>query len=226
MRRWTPIICPCCATTSPRNSTHLDRLDEAREAFSDVCLVPPARSEDFDPDGYWRIVLPHNLTRRTAAILRELYIAREHLAQDRDTPPFKIMLDKTLVAVAQTAPTSLSDLAEIDGMSPTLIRRYGRTVIDAVSAGMRAKTPVPPPPDPPADPLVVERYTALREWRKTRALERGVESDVIISKDALWTLAERAPDSLDEMDDVPGLGPWRLGVYGVEILEVIRRYRR
>ena len=61
-------------------------------------------------------------------------------------------------------------------------------------------------PEPPADPVVVERYTALREWRKTRALERGVESDVIISKDALWTLAERAPDSLDEMDDVPGLG--------------------
>ena len=204
----------------------MNRLEEAREAFSDVCLVPPARSEEFDPDGYWRIAQPHHLTRRTSAILRELYIAREHLARDKDTPPFKIMLDKILIAVAQAAPSSLSDLAEIDSMSPTLVRRYGRILIEAVAAGMRAKVPLPPPPDPPADPVVVERYTALREWRKARALERGVESDVIISKDALWTLAERAPDSLDEMDDVRGLGPWRLGVYGVEILEVIRRYRR
>ena len=73
---------------------------------------------------------------------------------------------------------------------------------------------------------MVERYAALREWRKTRALKRGVESDVIISKNALWTLAERAPTNLDEMDGVPGLGPWRLEVYGAEILEVIRRYRR
>ena len=72
---------------------------------------------------------------------------------------------------------------------------------------------------------MVELYTALREWRKTRAIERGVESDVIISKDALWTLAERGPDSLDEMDDVPGLGPWRLEVYGAELLEVIRRFK-
>ncbi|MBI1258586.1 MAG: ribonuclease D [Chloroflexi bacterium] len=205
---------------------HLHRIEEAREAFSDVCLVPPARSEDFNPEGYWRIAQPHHLTRRTSALLRELYIAREHLAQEKDTPPFKIMLDKTLVAVAQAAPTSLGDLAGIDGMSPTLIRRYGRIVIDAVAAGLRAKAPIPPPLDPPADPTVVERYTALREWRKARAMERGVESDVIISKDALWTLAERAPDSLDEMDDVRGLGPWRLGVYGAEILEVIRRYRR
>ncbi|MEO8393932.1 MAG: HRDC domain-containing protein, partial [Chloroflexota bacterium] len=152
--------------------------------------------------------------------------AREHLAREKDTPPFKILVDKTLVAIAQAAPTSLIDLSQVEGMSPTQMRRYGRVMLDAVSAGIRAKTPTPPPPDPPADPFVVERYTALREWRKARALERGVESDVIISKDALWTLAERAPDSLDDMDEVRGLGPWRLGAYGAEILEVIRRYRR
>jgi len=204
----------------------LNRLEEAHEAFSDVCLVPPARSEEFDPDGYWRIAQPHNLTRRTSAILREVYIAREHLAREKDTPPFKILLDKTLVSVAQAAPTTLADLGQIDGMSPTQVRRYGRVLLEAVSAGLHAKMPTPPTPEPPADPVVVERYSALREWRKTRALERGVESDVIISKDALWTLAERAPDSLDDMDDVQGLGPWRLGVYGAEILEVIRRYRR
>ena len=204
----------------------LDRSEEAHEAFRDVCGVPPARRDEFDADGYWRIVLPHNLTRRAAAILREVYIAREHLAREKDTPPFKIFLDKTLVAVAQSAPASLSDLSQIEGMSPTQVRRYGRVLLDAVSAGMHAKLPSPPPPEVPSDPVVVERYSALREWRKTRAQERGVESDVIISKDALWTLAERAPDSLDDMDNVSGLGPWRLGVYGAEILEVIRRYRR
>lgn len=204
----------------------LDRLDEAAEAFRDVCRVPPARSLEFDSEGYWRISLPNNLTRRAAAVLREVYHVREHIAQERDIPSFKVMSDKALVAIAQAAPASMSELSQVDGIPPIQVRRYGRLLLDAVDAGMRARLPTPPMPDPPADPVVVERYTALREWRKARALERGVESDVIISKDALWTLAERAPDSLDEMDDVPGLGPWRLGVYGVEILEVIRRYRR
>ncbi len=204
----------------------LDRLEEAYEAFRDVCRVPPARRDEFDPEGYWRISLPNNLNRREAAILREVYLTRERIAQERDVPPFKILSDKTLIALAQRAPLSFNDLREIDGMSPAQVRRYGQVLLDAVSAGQHARLPSPPAPEPSADPAVVERYTALREWRKHRALERGVESDVIISKDALWMLAERAPASLDEMHDVPGLGPWRLGVYGIEILDVIRRYRR
>lgn len=204
----------------------LGRVEEAAEAFRDVCRVPPARANGFDEDGYWRISLPNNLTRRAAALLREVYIARERVAQERDVPPFKVLADKTLVAIALAAPTSMSELSQVVGLTPLQVRRYGRILLDAVAVGARAKLPTPPTPTPPADPEVVERYTALREWRKTRALERGVESDVIISKDALWALAERAPDSLDEMDDVPGLGPWRLGVYGPELLEVIRRYRR
>jgi ribonuclease D len=170
--------------------------------------------------------LPNNLTRREAAVLRELYAMRERIAQERDVPPFKVFSDKTLVAVAQHSPSTLNDLRPIEGMTPPQLRRYGKTLLDAVAIGQHAKLPSPPTPVPPSDPTVVERYAALREWRKARALERGVESDVIISKDALWTLAERAPDSIDEMDNVPGLGPWRREVYGAEILEVIRRYRR
>lgn len=204
----------------------MNRLDEASEAFRDVCNVPPARNLGFDAEGYWRISLPNNLTRRAAAILREVYLTRETVAQERDVPSFKVMSDKTLVAIAQAAPGNMNELSQVEGMTPIQVRRYGRVLLDAVGAGMRARLPTPPVPEPPADPVVVECYTALREWRKARALERGVESDVIISKDALWTLAERAPDSLDDMDDVPGLGPWRLGVYGPELLEVISRYRR
>lgn len=204
----------------------LDRLEEAYEAFRDVSRVPAARREVFDPEGYWRMSLPNNLTRREAAILRELYAMRERIAQERDVPPFKVFADKTLMVVAQRAPSSMNELRPIEGMSPPQLRRYGKTLLDAVAIGMHAKLPTPPTPAPPTDPTVVERYAALREWRKTRALERGVESDVIISKDALWMLAERAPQSIDDMDDVPGLGPWRREVYGAEILEVIRRYRR
>jgi ribonuclease D len=203
----------------------LNRLDEAREAFRDVCRVPAARRDEFDAEGYWRMSLPNNLTRRAAAILREIYVLREEIARERDVPPFKVFSDKTLITVAQTVPTTLGDLSQIEGMTPLQVRRYGRSMLDAVDIGVHAHLPTPPRPIPPADPVVVERYAALREWRKTRALERGVESDVIISKDALWTLAERAPSSREEMDNVPGLGPWRLEVYGAEILEVIRRNR-
>ena len=57
-----------------------------------------------------------------------------------------------------------------------------------------------------------------------RAEQRGVESDVIISKHTLWKLAQLAPENLDEMADIPGLGPWRLATYGRDILNVIQEY--
>ena len=203
----------------------LNRVEESNEAFLDVLRTPPARRETFDPEGYWRLCLPNHLTRRQAAIVRELYLLREQLAEARDVPPFKVMTDKVLIAIARSTPTNNGDLRAINGVSAGQVRRYGRAVLDAIDAGLHAKLPSPPVPEPPADPVVVERYAALREWRKLRALDRGVESDVIISKNALWMLAERAPDSLNEMDGVPGLGPWRRDVYGAEILDVIRKNR-
>jgi ribonuclease D len=204
--------------------TRLKRWEEAREAFREACYVPPARAAEFDPEGYWRIALPLHLPRRTVAILRELYLLRESIARQRDVPPFKVMSDKTLALMAEAAPRNLLDLTSMNGVGASLVRRFGRDILAAVERGEQGKPPAPPRPEPSADPEVVERYTALREWRKHRALERGVESDVIISRDALWELARRAPKSLEAMRDVPGLGPWRLETYGVELLEVITRY--
>jgi ribonuclease D len=65
---------------------------------------------------------------------------------------------------------------------------------------------------------------ALHLWRKEKALRRGVESDVIVSKQTLWDIAERAPTTLDELRSVDGLGPWRLANYGQEILQILAQH--
>jgi ribonuclease D len=200
-----------------------NRLAEAHETFEELCRVPPG-SNEFDPEGYWSIGYPYRLPRRQMAILRELYLFRDQIARQRNVPLFKVFTDKTLVAIAQNAPHEVNDLHGIDGMSPTQLRRYGASLIQAVGRGETAKLPQPPARQPAVDPDVVERYTALRDWRRGRAQERGVESDVIISKDALWALAEKSPKTLEEMADIPGLGPWRLNAYGQEILDMIQRF--
>jgi ribonuclease D len=204
--------------------TELDRWEEAREAFEELANVVSASANGFDPEGYWRIALPNHLTRRQAAILREVYLLREDLARQRDVPTFKVFTDKMLTAVAIAAPSTVAELEAVEGFPTSQARRYSKPLLAAVQRGIEGKLPQPPPLEPPADPNVVERYTALREWRKERAALRGVESDVIISKDALWMLAERAPTSLDEMRDVRGIGTWRLQQYGDELLKVIKRY--
>lgn len=204
--------------------TELNYWEDARETFTELAEVTGA-VRAFDPEGYWRLAIPNHLNRRQTAILRELYLLREEIAKSRDVPPFKVMQDKSMVALAQAAPESLGEMERANGVPFSITRRYGLEMLEAIERGKAARVPVPPRPEPPTDPVIVECYTALREWRKTRALERGVESDVIISRETLWTLAERRPKTLDEMRSIRGLGEWRLGQYGKEILAVTSRYQ-
>jgi ribonuclease D len=198
-------------------------LVEARETLIEACDVPVVVNE-FDPDGYWRIGIPNDLTRRQMAILREVYLLRDRLARERDCPPFKVFNDQVLLAMSENAPGTLNDLHRIKGMSTQQVRRYGRVLIQAVERGKRSSLPFPPPRPPDLDPDVVERFTVLREWRKLRAEQRGVESDVIISKEALWALAYKVPVTIDDLNNIEGLGPWRLATYGDELLKVMEPF--
>ena len=78
---------------------------EALEAFDQIAASEPM-SHTFDPESFWRIKGTQDLTRREQAILRELYIWRDREARRRERPLFKVLNDRTLVAVAQAAPWS------------------------------------------------------------------------------------------------------------------------
>ncbi|NWG17773.1 MAG: HRDC domain-containing protein [Chloroflexi bacterium] len=202
----------------------INALDEAWETFVENARVP-AINHQFDPEGYWRIGFNADLSRRQMALLRELYLLRESIAEERDTPPFKVFGDSVLVALAVAAPYTPERMKGIPGMTRAQIDRYGQRIVQAVERGRRAPVPQPPP-RPVTDPIVTERYNALRLWRKTRAEARGVESDVILSKDTLWSLAQRGPAHPDDLRGINGLGPWRIATYGQEILDILKPLAR
>jgi ribonuclease D len=201
-------------------------IEEAEEWFDEVAHFPPGKPRRHTDGDFWRLALPNQMTQEQAGVLRAVYNLREKLAQRRDVPPFKIVSDQALVAIARAMPSRPMDLRHAGGLAASQIDRYGEELIAAVRQGQAAAPPQPPPLDPPADPLVVERYSALREWRKARAAERGVEADVIVSKDALWSLAERAPLTVEAIGVMRGFGTWRQAQYGAEVIRVLRRFHR
>lgn len=196
------------------------RLVEARETFAELPKLPPAEYH-FDTEGYWRIQAVRNLSRQQIAIARELYLTRDSIARRKDRPHFKVFGDHTLVRLAELAPRRIEDLYNVKGLSSQLVRTDGAALLDAVAQGRQASPPQPPQRRPPTDPDVLERYEALKSWRKGRAQQRGVESDVILARDTLWILARKVPSTLDELDTIPGLGPWRRAEYGEELLDVL-----
>lgn len=199
-----------------------NRLTEAREMFAALCALPAAEYH-FDPEGYWRIQAVRDLGLRQVAIARELYLLRDAIARRLNRPPFKVFNDRTLVALAEQAPRHLEDLRGTAGLSIRLVQRDGTAILEAVARGRQAEPPRPPQRRRPSDPALQERYEVLHEWRKQRAAERGVESDVIVPRETLWALARQMPASLEELDDIPGLGPWRRAEYGAELLAMLER---
>jgi ribonuclease D len=195
-------------------------LDEAKEVFHDVLLVE-VKAQEFDPESFWRLARPEQLTKRQLAILRELFLLREDIARNENLPPFKVMENRRLVELASNAPNHQRELYDLRFMQARLLRTYGDDIMSALQRGKQAPPPVPRPPEH-VDPIVSDRYIALHNWRKETAQKRGVESNVIVSKHTLRDIARLYPQSLDELGTVRGMGEWRLSQYGQSILDLVK----
>lgn len=198
----------------------LGRLDEAYEYFDDVTAID-VKSQEFDPDGFWGIGRPHMLNHRQKSVLRELYILRDELAKMYDTPSHMLIGNKALITIARDLPRHRRELFGIHTLPDPVVRRDGDEIIEAVAHAQSIQLPKRPPRPKPPPAVVVERYTSLHSWRKDMALKRGIESDVIISKQSLWDIAYLKPQTVEELDRVQGIGPWRLKTYGHDLIEIV-----
>lgn len=195
---------------------------EALETFQEQSRVKMPHN-GFDPEAFWNINGVMDLTPPQQSVIRALYLLRDREARRRNAPHFKVLGDRTLVEIATRLPTRLSDLDDIHGMTPGQQQRYGRQLLEVIAEARQTTPPTPPkrPPRPPDAVLI--RYDRLHRWRKTRAQARGVESDVIVSRDAIWAIAEANPRSLEELAALNVLGPWRLQTYGEEIVQLLKK---
>ncbi|MGD0167190.1 MAG: ATP-dependent DNA helicase UvrD2 [Gaiellaceae bacterium] len=64
-------------------------------------------------------------------------------------------------------------------------------------------------------------FEPLRAWRRSRARSDGVPAFVVFSNRALAEIASRRPGSLNELAEIPGVGPQKLERYGEEVLAVL-----
>ena len=196
------------------------RLEEAREYIADMTHFE-LKSQEFDPEGFWQLIRPNSLNRGQTAVLRELYILRDELAKSLDHPPQRLISNKALLQLVKLQPRSVKHLYEIRGLPAWLIRQSGDEIIETIRHGASSRLPVTRPAHEPIPPPIVERYSALHSWRRETANARGVESDVIISRRALWDIARRNPASVADLSNICGLGPWRRNTYGADLVAIV-----
>ncbi len=156
---------------------------------------------------------------RQATVLNEICLAREEIAAKLNRPVFKVVSNKLLLKLAESAPRSRQDLQE-SGMSKHQVSRFGKTFLSAVERGLQADLVKPTPYRRPSDAYLL-RLDKLRNWRKERAKGMGVESDIVLPRTLMEKIAKANPRDKNELAEILDKSPWRLSQYGNEILSKI-----
>lgn len=193
----------------------------AKEDFKRVTSVD-GRGTGNNKQSCWRINGVRDLDGQKTAVLRELCQYRNQVARKIDRPLFKVIGDRTLLAIAEECPKSIEELNGIPGMSRRQMDRHGYELLSAVERGLQAE-PIYPPRSPRPSEDFLNRLDALRTWRKKTAREIGVKSDIVLPRDLLYTIAERDPKQEDELARLMKDNPWRLEQYGGQILYVLAK---
>ncbi len=148
-------------------------------------------------------------------ILSELCISRDRIAEKMDRPAFKVISDDLLLSIARNLPEKDFDLASI-GLSPKQIRLWGIEILTAIKRGVEAPLVKWEQAKRPNDAML-KRLEKLKNWRKKAAQELSVESDIVLPKIYLNTLAEHPPKSLQELESIMHESPTRFSKYGPQI---------
>lgn len=163
--------------------------------------------------------------RRALAAVRELWEARDEIAQRRDVSPGRLVPDSAIVAAASAMPTDRDSLLATKGFHGRAAERYSSRWVAALerAAGLGeddlpARSPRSDgPPVPRAwaerDPVAAIRLKLAREQVTALAAEHGLPAENLLSPDSLrrvlWSPPRtREPGALLDavVDQLRGLG--------------------
>ena len=200
--------------------TSKNLLELAREDFKLACKVP-AHTANPNQNSCWKVAGAAPINPREAAILKELCAYREKEASRLNLPPFKVLSNESLVHLSQAHPTNLDEMAAVKGLSEKLINRHGHAIIAAIQRGEVAD-PVRRPKKVRPDEQFLNRFNALREWRKNKGKELKVESDVVLPRDFVELIASGNPGTQDELAVCMKDIPYRSSHFSREIMHVLK----
>ena len=194
------------------------RWELALEDFRRAADVDPGR-ERTSAEARERFIGRRDLSPREMTIAGELAVLREGMAEKMDRPPFKVLDDDSLIAVARAAPDTTDGLLEA-GLSPRQIQMWGSELLAAVVRGSEAPLLRRRAVQRPSD-ATLARVEKLKAWRKQVAQELAVESDIVLPKSYMHALAEQPPTNSSDLAAVLSTTPWRYEKFGVQILKLL-----
>ena len=201
------------------------RLAWAQEEFTRLEELRWRGPADGDEEAYLRVKGAKALRPRELAALHQLHAWREAIARREDQAPFRIIGNDPLLAVSRALPETTEALGKVAGLPPSLARRHGPALLEAVRRARalpEAELPrLARAPRGPKDPRVDERVEKLKAARNRVAAELGLDPGVLCGRTTLEVVARAAPTERAGLAAVGGLRRWQLDVLGEALLTAL-----
>jgi ribonuclease D len=200
------------------------RLDWAREEFESQLDSEP-HERYFDPDGYRRIKGSRELDSQQLAVLRALYLLRDHYARSLDLPPFKVLGNTVLIDLARNPPSHADQLSRRPGISARVATRFSAEIIRAIRKARVEDTTESPVRGHPVwrshSQDAQGRLERLKAWRQAKAKELNLHVGVVFPGSLLEALAACPPPDAAGLARIDGMRAWWAREFGFEILKIL-----
>ena len=213
----------------------------ARQEFAAILAAPPPPPR-VDP---WRRTSGMHKVRkpRQLAVIRELWLARDQLAQNRDIAPGRILPDSAIVAAAVEQPATREALIALPVFGGKANRRQAdrwltaieraRTCPDTELPSTSLATDAPPPARswPDKNPEAAARLAALRPAVAALADEHHLPTENLLTPDTVRRIAWEPPEDCSETGIVErlqshGARTWQIELTARPIAKALDRVAR
>ena len=207
--------------------SRLEKLGRWEWASEEFERLEGTKWEDDDTSlAFLRIKGARDLSRRELALLRELVPWRDSVAKEVDRATFRVMGNEVLLDIARTAPKSVKELSTLKGMPRGILDRGAHSILAAVQRGLEvAEEHLPRFPRAQRwerEDDFDSRVTKLKSVRDAAATRLNLDPGVLCSRERLEAIARKKPDSVRDLEDVPGLRRWQIGEMGDAFISALR----
>ena len=169
------------------------------------------------------------LDNRSLAVLENLLDVRISQAEKKDLPPFKIMSNQSIMAMAQSRPASVEAVLKHRALSPKQAGMYGQLCVDAIQAALalphRELPAYPRTRMPRKSTKVLGRIDALKKMREAASRTLAMEPGFLINNNMIAAVASTKPASLEDLLQIPGMRNWQVEALGEQIMDTLSRVR-
>jgi len=202
----------------------MKRWTWAEEEFALLTDIPFNLAVNEEP-GFLRMKGAKSLKPHQLAVLRELHVWRDKIAEQQDRAAFMILGNDVILSLAKDPPQEIKEIGSLKGVNERIIERYGKQVMAAIKRGQELPKEQWPRTERPQrwnrDNDYEDRFKRLKQVREELTLAHDLRPGIVAANQLLADIARILPGDLAALAALPGMRTYQTENFGAALLKVL-----